>query len=77
MAPPPTSTTSIGSLDTFITSMASSTIARMTAIARSATSCEMSATIEGSPTEAIPRRTAMSVAVIVSPPNTSARSVMA
>ena len=72
MEPPPTRIRSASALETFMASTLSSTRERMTAMAFSATSWGMAAARDASPSSTMPRRTAMSVAVITSPPKTRA-----
>jgi hypothetical protein len=75
MEPPPTRMTSTSSPVTFIASSASSASVRMTSIAARANASSSRAAFDLSPRSDMPRRTAMSVAVTVSPPKTRAFSV--
>jgi len=76
MLPPPTNTRGCGSLLVFILSIASLTISCILAYTRLANSKGISFTFSLEPTSANPKRTAMSVAVMVFPPNTKASSVI-
>ena len=70
--PPPTRMRSASAFETFMESTLSSTMARMTARALSATSRGIPAVLSASPRSVRPQRTAMSVAVMTSPPKTRA-----